>query len=908
MRAGLRGGRESGVASVALLRMRRWSLTVRILGGLVVFAAIVPTPLAYARTSHAYESVITGVPTEGPGGKPVTMSGPLNKASSMTVHTGNLYVAERLEGGGIAGSESRTDEFAPSSLKPHEYEFISQLPIQPEPSLHRNRGIAFGTAAGETEMYLGQEEHGIGVFGVSLSCGSLTSLECTSLQKEWTGETVPSPPGSFERVTDVAVDHSTSPGDWASGDVFVDDARGAAALGHNVIDIIEPQAGGQEKYITDVTGPSQTEHFGEPTSIAVSGDNGDLVVGEEAGRNVYLFSPEEEGAKKGKYAFVKKLTPPGGTLDEVTAVAVDDSTGEIYVATITAVYEFGPEGAFRGEITGVPREGIPTGIRGNGEEVRFNRDTARPVSLTVDPASHRVFVGVFGSQVGPNGNNLADVDVFGEDVVVPDVVTEEPFDLELVTDGSTGAHSWSVLATGTVNPDSAGEVSCRFVYGTSKQSLDRVAPCGGTVPDGDESVPVDAGLSGLEPDTTYFYRLQATNAHGTNPGEESQDYEFTTPGPGLRSESVSGVSSSGATLAATIVPHDAPGGGHDKQGVTKSPTTYYFQYRRELSVGKGESTDGCVSEPSACTSVPLSAVSIGSGMVGVEVEQHVRGLVSGGTYHYRVVAINEVVSNESQASAADVAFYGPDRTFTTQGTGKPLVLPDRRVWELVSPADKHGAKIEPSGQAAVGGGWFTFVTDIPTESAPASNPTNGVQVLSSRRAPGEWSSVNIALSRSKPEGVLANGAREYRFFSEDLGSAFAESEGPFSVPEGWHKNEHGEWGHIVEVSPIPTERTPYLRHDFTCESAPSSCYEPLLDSEDVTSGNKYGGAKTHSRGEAGFSDATPDASHIAISSRVQLTSTFAPKGGLYEWSASRPAAQRLSLVSVLPDEIRVLGN
>ena len=55
-------------------------------------------------------------------------------------------------------------------------------------------------------------------------------------------------------------------------------------------------------------------------------------------------------------------------------------------------------------------------------------------------------------------------------------------------------------------------------------------------------------------------------------------------------------------------------------------------------------------------------------------------------------------------------------------------------------------------------------------------------------------------------------------------------EGPFSVPEGWHQNELGEWEHFVEASPVPTEATPYLRHNTTCASAPASCYEPLLDS------------------------------------------------------------------------------
>ena len=51
------------------------------------------------------------------------------------------------------------------------------------------------------------------------------------------------------------------------------------------------------------------------------------------------------------------------------------------------------------------------------------------------------------------------------------------------------------------------------------------------------------------------------------------------------------------------------------------------------------------------------------------------------------------------------AFYGPDQTFTTQGAGGPLVLPDGRAWELVSPADKDGAELSiGSGVGACRGG------------------------------------------------------------------------------------------------------------------------------------------------------------------------------------------------------------
>jgi hypothetical protein len=851
------------------------SVSVRVVASSLAALFLSPAlfaPFAEARTSHSVESVITEVPASGPGGS-VPAPGLLDEPNSMTVFSGDLYVAEHLEGEGVAGERARTDQWRPSVSKPGEYEFVSQLPPQPEPGQNRAAGIAFGSAASETEMYLGQggfnSPSDVNVFAAP--CGT---LECASLQTLWTGAEAPNPP--FAGVGGVAVDHhAAGGGDWASGDVFVD-------AGSGVVDIFETEAGGKEHYVTRETGLSGP--------IAVSGFNGDLVVGDK------VLRPEEEGAKKGKYQFACELVGPAGPLTEVSAVALDDSTvgtttGEIYAATNEgAVYEFGPECAFRGAITGVPREGLPGGVKGQSEEVRFSFGV-RVASLAVDPESHKVFLGVFVSRGCPQTRteNCGVVDVFGPDVVVPDVVTEAPSNLVLESDPETGVVSWGINPTGSVNPLNEGAASCGFAWGLT-EAFGQEAPCSASGLNGGSPVSVHGSLTGLEPDTAYSYRLQAKNEHGTNYGEASETYRFTTPGPGLRSESVSEVSSSSATFDATLAPHDAPTEEHDLQAPAKSPTSYYFQYDTQ-------GTGVCTAEPSACTSVPFSPVSVGSGAVDVNVSQHAHGLAANTTYHYRLVAVNEALPVSKPGVLT--AFYGPDRTFTTQGAGGPLVLPDGRAWELVSPADKRGAQIESSGRAAAGGGQFTFATNIPTEGAPPGSPTNGVQVLSTRTAPGEWSSVDIALSHSQPEGVIIfpEPLHEYRFFSEDLGLAVAESEGTFSVPEGWHQNTLGEWEHVVEASPVPTERTPYLRHNKTCAAAPASCYEPLLDAEDVTSGLKIEGSQFQ-LGAANFVGGTPDGSHLFIQSSVQLTTTKAPEGGLYEWSAARPPAQRLSLVSV----------
>jgi hypothetical protein len=851
-------GRASECVRGPPLRMR--SVRVCALAALAFGFVVAP---AYARIAHSFESALPEVPAEGPGG-PVPAPGPLTEVNAMTVFAGDLYVADRLFRGGIAGLTSRADQFAPSLSG--RYEFVSQLPPQPEErGQDRSHGIAFGSAAGELEMYLGQSpfsgKTGVGVF----AAGLCENLECATSQTLWEGKGVPEVPGEsgpFVGVSGVAVDHSTSPGDWASGDVFVADSGVANEVIHPpAIDIFEPQAGGGEKYVGQVTGPSPGEHFaqnlGDPfaLSVAVSGFNGDLIVSD--GTAAYVFAPEEEGVKEGKYVFERQLALGVFEPQLKLPVAVDDSgsgafAGEIYVATGARVDEFGPEGVFRGDIAGVSG------------------------ALAVDPASHRVFVGG---------------DVFGPDLVLPDVVTEAPSNPVLESDPETGANSWRVEPVGTVNPHNEGEASCWFVWGLT-EAFGHEAPCSPSVQTGGSPVPVHATLTGLQPDTSYSYRLQAKNEHGTNPGESSQDLAFTTPGPGLRSESVSAVSSSGASFEATLAPHDAPVEEHDLQAATKSPTSYFFQYSTQpMSV--------CAAEP-ACASVPSAPVSVGSGTTDVQVSQHASGLTGGTTYHYRLVAMNEALP--AAKPGVLVPFYGPDQTFTTQGAGGPAALPDGRAWELVSPADKKGARILPSGQANASGSGFTFLTNNPTEPDPKGAGAHGLQVLSSRVAPGQWASVDINLSRSAPEGTVANNFHEYRYFSEDFRLSVVESEGPFSIPEGSHLNEQGEWEQIIEASPVPTERTPYLRHNTTCASAPATCFQPLLDSQDVTSGEKYEGPM-ETVGGANAVAATPDASHVIIDSIVPLTTGGAPvtsaSRGLYEWSAAKAPAQRLSLVNVL---------
>jgi WD40-like Beta Propeller Repeat len=767
--------------------------------------------VAPAAVVHKYLSQITEVPAKGPHGEAVPAPGPLEEVDSLAADSGHVWLAEKSPAG------FRVDEFDASSGA-----FVSQLPEVPGVGELRH-GVAVGHATGEAVTYVVGE----GSSGVVLAFGATGGLLGT-----WTGaDTLGKSFGCITcngEVSHVAVDNSAGLGDWAAGDVYVTDTA------NNVVDVFEPEAAGKEKLATELRGLSPSEPFSSPSAIAVSAFNGDVLVLDASGVNI--FKP---AALTGQYEFVGKLSgpPPSGSFGKIHNLAVDGSNGDIYVAEGGVVDQFSAIGVYLGQITG---QGTPAG----------NFHTLQ--SVAVDPSTHRVFVGDY--RVAEGGV----VDVFGESLIVPDVTTG----------AASNAKPVGATLNGTVNPNGLAVTECVFVWGETTE-FGHVAPCAetpGEIGSGASPVAVHVDIPGLQPDTTYHYRLQAGNANGTNPGEAFQDQEFTTTGPGVRSESVSSVTATSATLEASIDPHGAP-------------TTYYFQYGTSTGYG---------------SEVPAAPGStLGSGEGAVEAGQHLQGLSVGMVYHYRVVAVSEL------APGVFEAFDGPDQTFTTQVVGGAGTLPDGRSWEMVSPPDKHGAQIYAIGQysgegaviqASAAGSAMSYVTDAPTEDR-AQGYSNLLQVFSTR-GPGGWGSRDIAPPHDTATGPSVGKGAEYRFFSEDLSLGVVQPFGPFTP----------------SVSNEASEQTPFMHADSlngdVNSPCVSSCFHPLVTGAagyaNVPSGTVFGEEAKCIKGNIicgpEFVGATPDLSHVVLQSGVALTST--PTGtnnSLYEWSGGK-----LTLVSLLP--------
>ncbi len=210
---------------------------------------------------------------------------------------------------------------------------------------------------------------------------------------------------------------------------------------------------------------------------------------------------------------------------------------------------------------------------------------------------------------------------------------------------TTGAASGATRTTadlhGVVNPQ-AQDTSWHFEYGTDG-SYGSVAPLAdGDAGSGTEGVAVRAELDGLSPDTTYHYRLVATNGAGTTAGIERTfrtapaTVEPSVARPSVATGGATGITQTGAVLAARVTPN---GGA----------TTWHIEYGR---------TTGDV------VAAPLPGADVGPGSVPVTVSVPVGDLVPGSTYHYRVVAVNA-------AGIAEGAF----RTFVTLERPAPAPAP-----------------------------------------------------------------------------------------------------------------------------------------------------------------------------------------------------------------------------------------
>ena len=362
-----------------------------------------------------------------------------------------------------------------------------------------------------------------------------------------------------------------------------------------------------------------------------------------------------------------------------------------------------------------------------------------------------------------------------------------------------------------------------------------------------------AGQDGELQGSTFGVAINAASKRAyvtaSNPGagyvkvEVFETFAIPAEAPTVSGTSVTGLTSSSGTLRAKVDPNTLE-------------TTYRFEYGLE----------DCEAKPGACTEVPLGGGSVGSGRKPVRVEAAIAGLSPQATYHYRLVAENSLGVTE-----------GPLRTFRTQGYSFGFELADNRVWEQVTPLDKHGGVLTNAStlRAAADGSGIAFQSRDSIEAEPDGNRALEPSATLARRGAEGWGVEDLVPPYTEATGL--GFGPEYKIFSDDLSRALLES-----------RDE-------TPLSPETSERAPHLRLNTD-----PPAYRPLVTSKEgfanVPPGTVFGGAADGDRNPVSVAGANEDLSHVIVWSRAPLVEG-AKGNSLYQWVDGD-----LKPVSVLPTD------
>jgi len=516
----------------------------------------------------------------------------------------------------------------------------------------------------------------------------------------------------------------------------------------------------------------------------------------------------------------------------VTGLAIDPATGGVLVDSAGSIALYGPSPTEES----VPLQTFPAeSLAGSG-------------GLAVGPESV-----VYASDLG--GDDVA----FFEALLFPVVSTQ----------AATGIMETSATLRGSVNPEGDALTDCHFEYGL-EASYGASIPCAQSsaeIGEGSQPVSVSADVTGLQLRSRYHFRLVVANANGAREGED--ETFFTSAAPVVEDESLSNVTSVGATVSARV---NAAG----------LPTGYHVEY-----VSEAQFTAGGFSGASA---VPVPDAALGAPREGVGVQVQLSGLQPGTAYRLRLVASN------ARGGTAGAAI-----TFTTaqSAAASSLSLPDERAYELVSPLG-NGEVYLPETNAGGGEGGGDAITveafraaadgdamaydGAPPGSGVGGNGNQGSEasgnVYLASRAEDGWAASDIL----PPPNEEHESELSYQGFSSDLSRGYFKSpdQPPLAgapvcgvAPDGYQGSalysRKGADGSFATL--------------FTSTLTPEDCGRPL------------------------FAGSSADGSHVLFQSEAALISPAIATAGLsfgirnvceFECNLYESVGGVLSLVNVLP--------
>ncbi len=234
----------------------------------------------------------------------------------------------------------------------------------------------------------------------------------------------------------------------------------------------------------------------------------------------------------------------------------------------------------------------------------------------------------------------------------------------------------------------------RFEWGTTDTYGNQLPLVEPTVGSDTATHAVSQPLTGLQPNTTYHFRVVATSASGETQGTD-QTFTTDTVAPVVADVAASGIEIDGATLGASINPRN-------------SATTYHFEWGPTTAYG---------------SSAPSADAPVGSDDAFHPVSQALTGLQPNTTYRFRLVATSTVGTE-----------VGPGHTFTT-AMALPLVIAEAPTGVTASAATLHGRVDQRNAMTVT---WFEYGTDPDYGQAtpPRALPDNGNALPVSHRLAG----------------------------------------------------------------------------------------------------------------------------------------------------------------------------
>jgi hypothetical protein len=608
---------------------------------------------------------------------------------------------------------------------------------------------------------------------------------------------------------------------------------------------------------------SSASNFREVTSTAVDQQTHDVYVLDRGANALYKFDEEGHALDWGGSAnYISGNKIEGLSTGEFVIsnqVAVDSQTHVVYVTSANAVRAFaangdaadfsaGP-GAGTSEITGFS-ELFGVAVDANGDIYAADRgaDRVSIYSPAGEPITQFSAEGPRNMAVAPDGGVYV-VERFGS----VRKFSPSSFPVESSTTYTPASNPIAQGDNVAVDPANGNVFLIRFAAAGGLQiaEYDASGAFFGAFAGRGEEGELGSGSRGLAVGANHKVYV---GSNGEFQGTRTSKVEIFGPFPVLRptveSSSALEVSADFARLRARINPNTLE-------------TTYHFEF----------GLSDCSATPDPCAEVAPADPDIGSGHSGVWVYAQLPPLQAATTYHYRVVAENELGVTT-----------GPDRTFTTQPRGLGASLSDSRAWEMVSPPNKHGAillnSIAEGGliQAAADGRALAYISKGSVEGTPEGNRSIELSTILARRTEAGWQSTDITPPNARAHGYSGFSPDAYNLFSPNLERAELIPADDTVLASGLEELEF----------------VPFLR-----ENSSPPVYTPLLTTSNVPPGTRITESNGGGVGVVRLSAANPSLDHLVLSSQYSLVGSASERGGertsLYMWFGGH-----LQPVSVMP--------